>query len=559
MNRRLIQLIVFWVIAVSLFAANGNHAMAGYRQQAQAENVSSLPAAAQASISAVLGRDDPSYHAVAQGKGFSAKNTKHDLSADFTAKGVQVQTGNSRWGLSLSSYGYGERLRAVKSAAPDAMDNRVEYRRGAVTEWYVNGPMGLEQGFTLSRPPCKSGKGPLTLGLRLSGDMAASVDAKADGLTLTRDGQAALTYSGLTAFDAGGRQLQAWLEAKDGRLLLRVDDANALYPIIVDPYIRTTRLTASDGATYDHLGSSVAISGDTVVAGAFNNREQGAVYVFVKTVDGWPRTETAKLTASDGAAYDSFGISLAISGDTVVVGADYATVGSNVHQGAAYVFVKPAGGWRSMTETAKLTASGGAADSAFGNSASVSGDTVLIGAYYTGGSYRYGAAYVFVKPAGGWTSMTETAKLTPSDVMDHDHFGSDVAVSGSVAVVGSTKSDGAAYLFVKPGSGWKSMTETAKLTASDGPQFYLGFSVAINGDTVVAGAPYIAVGSNEHQGAAYLFVKPASGWTSMTETAKLTASDGARDDYFGRSMAITGDTVVVGRPGSNTTGQPTFL
>ena len=186
-------------------------------------------------------------------------------------------------------------------------------------------------------------------------------------------------------------------------------------------------------------------------------------------------TETAKLTASDGAADDSFGTSVAVSGDTVVVGAPLDS-GASAGQGSAYVFVEPGGGWVSATETAKLTASDASVDDAFGHSVAVSGDTVVVGAWFdnVGPNANQGSAYVFVEPGGGWVSATETAKLTASDGAGNDRLGQSVAASGDTAAVGAyfdnigTSADqGSAYVFVEPGGGWVSATETAKLTASD--------------------------------------------------------------------------------------------
>ena len=193
-------------------------------------------------------------------------------------------------------------------------------------------------------------------------------------------------------------------------------------------------------------------------------------------------TQTAKLTASDGAASDYFGYSVAISGDTVVVGAYYDDIGANTDQGSAYVFVKPESGWADMTQTAKLTASDGAASDYFGSSVAISGDTVVVGAYYDdiGANADQGSAYVFVKPASGWADMTQTAKLTASDGAADDYFGNSVAISGDTVVVGAYDDDigsntdqGSAYVFVKPANGWADMTQTAKLTASDGAQMII--------------------------------------------------------------------------------------
>lgn len=312
-----------------------------------ATDLSSLPLAAQAVISAVLGRDHPSYEAVTLGNGFYVENPKHALVADFTPDGVQVRTSGAIWELTFSGYGYGEAIGTGAAVAPQANANRVEYRRGALTEWYVNGPLGLEQGFTLESTPGDRQGGPLTIALNLSGDLAASMDPGGDGLILSQvDGTTALRYRGLGAQDATSRELPAWLQVQGAQLLLRVDDAGAQYPLVVDPFVQQAKLTASDGAFFDQFGGSVALSGDTVVVGArfhdvVANANQGSAYVFVKPAGGWSGSlsENAKLTASDGAKFDHFGGSVALSGDTMVVGADFGNSGTNNDQGSAYVFV----------------------------------------------------------------------------------------------------------------------------------------------------------------------------------------------------------------------------
>jgi hypothetical protein len=304
------------------------------------------------------------------------------------------------------------------------------------------------------------------------------------------------------------------------------------------------------------LGTSVAISGGTIVAGApqagSGNTHAGAAYVFVKPQGGWANaTQTAKLTASDGVSGDQFGNSVAISGDTIVVGAWDAPGGRN--QGAAYVFLKPQGGWGSAPLTqVKLTASDAASDNWFGSSVAIDGGTIVVGALGAGSGFQ-GAAYVFVEPPGGWASGHETAKLTASDGAAADHLGfGGVGVSGGTVVAGAPNgggnNQGAAYVFVRPPGGWGSGSPAqAKLTTSDGASGDLfGYSVGVSGDTVVAGAPDATVSGQQGQGAAYVFAKPASGWKTGTETARLTASDGAELDQFGKSVAISGDTIVAG-------------
>jgi hypothetical protein len=555
----------------------------GVKPQVAGAGRTSVPAAAQPGISAALGRDDSRYQVRALPGGFRAENPQQELSAEFTGQGIEVRSGAAQWGLALRGYGYGDSLRAASEAAPQASANRVEYRRGPLTEWYVNGPIGLEQGFTLAERPGGSNGEPLTIALALSKGLTASLDAEGKGVTLASgEGQPKARYAGLIAYDATGREMRSWMEVRCGDLLLHVAEGDARYPLVVDPFIQLAKLTASDGAANDELGFSVSISGDggTVVAGALHakigaNFDQGAAYVFVKSGSGWASTSgfTAKLTASDGAGNDRFGFSVSISGDggTVVAGAESAAIGANSFQGAAYVFVKPGSGWASTSSfDAKLTASDGAQFDDLGSSVYISGDggTAVAGA--PGVNFSHGAAYVFVKPATGWdTTSNFNAKLTASDGAANDQFGFSVAVSGDggtvvagafSATIGSNSRQGAAYVFVKPATFWLTTTETAKLTASDGAiDDLLGIAVSISGDggTVVAGAPQAFI-SFFRQGAAYVFLKPVTGWATETETAKLTASDGAAGDNLAFFVAISSDggTVVAGavlaKIGSNT-------
>ncbi|HUI44256.1 MAG TPA: FG-GAP repeat protein [Terriglobia bacterium] len=295
---------------------------------------------------------------------------------------------------------------------------------------------------------------------------------------------------------------------------------------------QTAKLTASDGVPGDEFGGNVSTAADTVVVGAPYAPGHGAAYVFVKPPTGWANaTQTAKLTTSDGSQLWA----VAVSGRTVVA----------AWGGAAYVFAEPPTGWADMTETAKLTASNG--DSFY--SVGISGNTVIAGAPYA--NYSEGAAYVFVKPPGGWADMTESAKLTASDGMPYDDMGFSVAIARNTAVAGAVGASGpgAAYVFVEPQGGWANTTENAKLTASDGnPDDFLGCTVGISGDTVVAGAPNVSVGKLSWLGADYVFAKPANGWANMTQTAKLRASDAGFTDQLGNGAGISGNFAVAGAP-----------
>ena len=302
----------------------------------------------------------------------------------------------------------------------------------------------------------------------------------------------------------------------------------------------TAKLLAPDGAGLDLFGESVAVDGDTAVIGASGADDiagnSGAAYVFTRSAGVW--TEQQKLTASDGAGANLFGISVAVHGDTAVIGSFFDDDnGSN--SGAAYVFTRSATTW---TEQAKLTASDGAAGDLFGVSVAVNGDTAVIGARSDDDNgTNSGSAYVFNRVGRTWTQQ---AKLTGSDSTQSDRFGTSVAVDGNTAVIGAFFADdflsGSAYVFTRSGSTW---TEQQKLKASDATNSdFFGDSVALDGDTAVIGA-HGDDDNGDLSGSAYVFTRSGTTWT---EQAKLSASDGATLDRFGESVAVAGDTAVIG-------------
>jgi hypothetical protein len=303
----------------------------------------------------------------------------------------------------------------------------------------------------------------------------------------------------------------------------------------------TALLTASDGQPGDYLGESVAISddGSTIVAGSPG---WPAVYVFVKPQTGWTdATQKARLTATDSGT--NLGQSVAMSGATIVGGAQY----FNGDEGAAYVFVEPLTGWTDMTQTARLTPSDGTGG-AMGDSVSISGDTVVAGAPVSGVSGAGNGAYLFMKPRNGWKNKTEDAKLTPSG---GTRLGCSVSISANTVAVGArfwNNREGAVYVYVKPVQGWRSMTETARLTV---PLKFnlLGYSVSVDndGNDIVGGAPGWQDGIG--QGAVDLFVRPASGWkTTSSSNVRLTASDGRPPDQLGSSASASSTGIVSGAP-----------
>ena len=303
------------------------------------------------------------------------------------------------------------------------------------------------------------------------------------------------------------------------------------------------KLVARDGNVCDYLGSSVAISsnGRTIVAGADGDTNEkgngaGSVYIFTRKASLRPMSELAKLVARDGSDNDNFGSSVAISSD----GGTVAVAARNGGKGTVYIFSQDEGVW---TEKAKLVASDGTALSYFGRSIAVSSDggTVIVGAFLDTNEKGNGAGsvYIFSQDEGVWT---EKAKLLASDGRTYDQFGSSVAISsdGGTVAVGANDADGgkgSVYIFSQDEGVW---VEKAKLVASDGTaRSYFGTSVAVSSD-----GKTVAVGAyrQDASGSVYIFSQDEGVWT---EQAKLVASDGRTDDYFGSSVAISGNGKII--------------
>lgn len=309
-------------------------------------------------------------------------------------------------------------------------------------------------------------------------------------------------------------------------------------PQTVQVFQDSKKLTAGDGVSEDAFGYAVSVSGDYALVGAYKNdangNDSGAAYLFEHVDNRW--IQRAKLTASDGAPMDYFGQSVCLFGDYAIVGARL-NDDHGYSSGSAYVFEKPLGGWTDMTETAKLTASDAAQYDFFGNAVNIGNDYAVVGAHCDDDDgENSGSVYVFEKPVGGWADMTETAKLTASDVQSYEYLGHSVSVFEDFLIAGNRYED-KAYIFERPIGGWVDATETATLTAYDGIQYErFSSSVSIFGDYAVLGS----------KNAAYIFEKPLGGWTNMTETAKLTADDGGDGDAFGDSVCVFGHYLIIG-------------
>jgi hypothetical protein len=293
------------------------------------------------------------------------------------------------------------------------------------------------------------------------------------------------------------------------------------------------KLIAADGASQDSFGWSVSISGNAAVVGAPQDGGSfGSAYIFERdpATNNWAQTQ--KLQAFDGARSDQFGESVSISGDSVIVGAKW----DDSYRGSAYIFVRDpdTGVW---AQQQKLLASDGAAYHIFGKSVAISGDTAIVGAdYSTGIANSTGFAYIFVRdPATGvWT---EQEKLAPSDGVVNDYFGYRVAIDGETAVVGSGVTGGRSYTYeYNSGTGNWDESKLIRTNTSES----VGRNVSIQGDIAITGAPYIT-----SYGSAYIFERnPVSG--DWAEQQMLLQSDATSHGNFGYAVAIDSDLAVVG-------------
>jgi|GEM_PF-3067960 len=564
-----------------------------------------LPIAAQLAIQESIAKNDLTFHFKATANGYEAGITSINQS------GLSLKSGKENVQLSLKSFGFEGNLQGVTAKPFQGVANRLERHFSNMTEWIIHTRKGVQQGFTLATRPQGATAGKVlevVLGIDEPAHWISEVSENGrDMVWKAENGNATLSYSGLLAFDATGRTFPAEMERRGNNLVLSVQESGAVYPLTIDPYVQQVYLKASNTEKDDWFGISVAISGETIVVAARyessnatgvngnqadnSAKNSGAAYVFVRNGTTW--TQQAYLKASNTEIEDRFGTSVAISGNTIVVGAleeDSNATGVNgtesnnsaTTSGAAYVFVRSGTTW---TQQAYLKASNTGGGDAFGVSVAISGDTIVVGANgedsnATGvngtesnnSASASGAAYVFVRSGSTWTQQ---AYLKASNTEASDLFGYAVAISGDTIVVGafgegsnttgvngtqtdnSAKESGAAYVFVRSGTTW---TQQAYLKASNteaGDRF--GWSVAISGNTIVVGAYFEgsnATGVNGTQtdnsakesGAAYVFVRSGTTWTQQ---AYLKASNTGVSDWFGYAVAISGDTIVVGAYGED--------
>lgn len=306
---------------------------------------------------------------------------------------------------------------------------------------------------------------------------------------------------------------------------------------------QAAKLKANDAASGDQFGYSVAFDGQSIAVGALLDdtsagANAGSVYVFIKPGASW--VQLVKLEAWDGQAENRFGYAVAIDGGNLLVGAFRGDSAGGVDSGSAYVFVRSGSVWSLQS---KLAASDGATQHFFGSAVALDGARAVIGARF--GEGTAGAAYVFEQSGVVWN---ESQKLTAGRVIAGENFGAAIALEGDLALIGAPSANSAAgtgagsvFVFEREGLDWQ-LTTTLK--GSDTLSFDgFGNSVALDGTTAVVGSVWDDTTSGNNAGSAYIFTREGGVWS---EQQKLVAADGAVNDYFGVSVALSGETVLVG-------------
>lgn len=467
--------------------------------------------------------------------GHVARNSAQRWITTFDGRGFTTTPtgGEWSWGLEIERYGWGGELHCVSEPKSSLVDQEhLAYLwDDTLQEWYVNDQHGLEHGYVILAKPI-SADGLLTLEIRVRGGLQAVCHPSGREVAFVRDGAQLIRYSNLVVFDANGWTLPAnFTQSPSGSLFLSVNDCDATYPLTIDPIAQQAYVKASNTGP-DRFGRAIAISGDTMVIGA--------------------PYESSHATG--------------VNGDQLSDQAGLA--------GAAYVFVRNGGTW---TQQAYLKASNTslAHFAAFGTAVSISGDTIVVGApgedssgvgvngnQMGSGAPDSGAAYVFVRSNGTWAQQ---AYLKASNAESGDQFGHSVDIFNDTVVVGargedsnstgvngnqsdnSTEASGAAYVFVRIDGAW---TQQAYLKASStDPSDFFGESVSISSDSLVISAPgddgSIAnpTGSSiGGSGAAYVFTFSGGSWTQQ---AYLKTSNASGQDQL-LDVDISGDTIVVG-------------
>jgi hypothetical protein len=496
-----------------------------------------VPEGLREAVSSALGADQRRFWARRSSGGLAVSGG--GFSTTFTLAGPVVRVQGDAVGLQLVGTNLGARVaQRPRMSSPVSARNQVSYRRGAVTEWYRNGPLGLEQGFTL-RGPAAHKPGWMRFAVRVEGRLVARrVGAQID-FADPRGGGVVLAYGSLRAVDAAGRPLPTRLVLRGTMVSLLVNGARARYPVTVDPFIQQGgKLTVSGESGYVGLGASVALSanGNTALVGApYEDNEFGAAWVFTRSGSVWTQ-QGGKLTPNDAGDSENgvveFGTSVALSAD-----GNTAMIGGPAYQhstGAAWIFTRASSTW--TQQGPKLSGVDLLGTAEFGRSVALSADGNTALAVAGDDRYTKSSAWVFTRSGSAWTQPGRV--ITISGQKTDGSYGAVATLSGdgnTVLITGGRddQGKGGVWPFYRSASGW---TQGPELTtgATDGYSDSFGSSLALSpdGDTALIGEPC------NGRGRVWVFTRSGSAWSNR---AQLTESSVSTTCYFGRSVALSSD------------------
>jgi hypothetical protein len=531
-------------------AAPGRPSASAHRFRAQA--LLGAPSAAAAQAAAAIGASDPAYRVSRAGEGLRAYSPAQRVESRFTAAGVAISSGATHVTLRPAGIGYGSILRSLPAVAPTAHENRVRYALPGVSEWFANGPLGIEQGFTVARAPAFTGaSGPLTLSLSLAGGAHARMQA--GGVALAHSGGAPLRYGDLSATDATGRALRSWIELHGSRLLLRIDATGARFPLRIDPYIQQAELTNGP-----FFGSSVALSadGNTALIGDRSGGEhvKGADYVFTRSGTTWTQQAVLAPEQSCGRAG-----ALSANGDVALLGCkkrillftrsgsswheegtglpetkieeeafalsgdgNTALVGDREGSGSVTAYRRSGGTW--TPEGAPLTVAG--AKGIFGLRIAISGDgnTALIAGAANETSWN---VWTFVRSGETWTAQGEPlaiARTSTGVALALDESGDTALLTGNHT-----------FAYGRTGESWTQQAEFA-IGGS-----FASASLSADGNTALVGEPSY----KSFDGTAEMFTRTGSTWKRLEFLFHFAK---VHKGFFGEATALSasGKTALVG-------------
>jgi FG-GAP repeat len=505
---------------------------------------------------------------------------QRDAGAEYAVKGIQAENPALAWRLSfhidgvnivqtkavvekplklrLSRIGNARKLHDLTAVKPLITGNRARYQRKNVEEWYVNGPLGLEQGFNVPEPMGKE--------LVMELDTSWVAESQGENIQLVA-GDNHWFLGALYAVDSAGQTLPSTMSVVNGRVRLEVETQNAQFPVMIDPILtRKATLIANDQTRFLGFGRSVAISGDgnTAIVGSDGN----AAYIFKRTTTGW--TQVQKLVKpstlrcnSNNPAWFGWSVALSKDGSTAMVGASgiftlyiggFIPVPVFHSCGDLPVYRKQGTKW--VLEKI-LTSPSVTVEDMFGSSVSLSqdGNRAIVGAQLTkctANTDRCGAAYFFERGTSGWTSPKRFVNATTYDA-SQGYFGATTAISadGLWALVGAPGGDTAwAFQRIAAPTGWKQIQAIKFPATRLTKDFGTAMALSAVGDKAVITAESTTniadcKGDYNDCGAAYSFVRQGTKWTLQSI---FTAKDSHSYNYFGESLAMSanGNRVIVG-------------